>query len=153
MTFQKWRDVAELIALVAVVGSLIAVVTELRQTQAALQAQTYQDRAFDAIEWHMEIAKDPRLTISGLVLDSFDPANLTPAEHEIAKSIVRTILIDADNEHYQYQRGFLDEDFYHGDTVDTIERFGPVWRKSGIRESRHDFRVEVDRILSEYLEQ
>ena len=36
MSLDKWRDVAELVALVAVVGSLVLVVIELRQTQAAL---------------------------------------------------------------------------------------------------------------------
>jgi len=33
MNITKWKDVAEIIALVAVVGSLLAVAVELRQTQ------------------------------------------------------------------------------------------------------------------------
>ncbi len=153
MTIQNWKDAAELIALIAVVGSLIAVAIELRQTQAALQAQTYQDRAFDAIEWHMDIANDSRLIVARLQQDDFDPAKLTPAEHEAAKHILHSLKIDADNEHYQYQRGFLDADFYYGDTVDTIKMFGPVWRKFGLSEGRQEFRVEVDRILSQTSEQ
>ena len=146
MTIRKWRDVAELIALVAVVGSLIAVVIELRQTQDALQAQTYQDRAFDAIDWHMDLAKNPQLNILD---DDFDWENLTRTEYAIALNLLYATMIDFDNEHYQYQHGFLDDDFYHGDTVEGIVRMGPVWRKFGLRESRREFRVEVDRILSE----
>ena len=44
-----WKETAELIGILAIVASLIALVMELRQTQSALSAQTYQARAIDAI--------------------------------------------------------------------------------------------------------
>ena len=147
MTIQKWKDVAELIALVAVVGSLIALVIELRQTQDALQAQTYQDRAFDQIDLNLDQAKNPQLTI--IFQDDFDRENLTRTEFTVAINMLNVKMIDADNEHYQYQRGFLDEEFYYGNTVRGIMRWGPIWRDFGIQEPRREFRVEVDRILSE----
>jgi hypothetical protein len=52
MSIERWKDWFELIALVAVIGSLIAVVVELRQTQTqtAMQVQAYQARAFNGIE-------------------------------------------------------------------------------------------------------
>jgi len=46
---ENWKDTAELVALFAVVASLIAIILELRQTQNALEASAYQERAFDAI--------------------------------------------------------------------------------------------------------
>ena len=147
MTIQKWKDVAELIAMVAVVGSLIALVVELRQTQDALQAQTYQDRAFDQIDQHLDRAKNPQLTIQ--YQPDFDPENLTRTERTIAINMLYATMLDSDNEHYQYQRGFLDEDFYYSNTVRGIIDWGPVWRDFGIQESRRAFRDEVDRILSE----
>ncbi len=147
MTIQKWKDVAELIALVAVVGSLIALVIELRQTQDALQAQTYQDRASDQIDLNLDQAKNPQLTI--IFQDDFDRENLTRTEFTVAINMLNVKMIDADNEHYQYQRGFLDEEFYYGNTVRGIMRWGPIWRDFGIQEPRREFRVEVDRILSE----
>jgi hypothetical protein len=49
MKLSGWKDIAEIVALTAVVGGLAAVVIELRQTQAALMAQTYQARALDVI--------------------------------------------------------------------------------------------------------
>jgi hypothetical protein len=147
MAIQKWKDAAELIALVAVVGSLMAVIIELRQTQDALQAQTYQDRAFDAIDLSIELAKDPQL--NSIYQDDFDREKLTRTESVIAENMLYIELIDLDNEHYQYQHGFLDEDYYYGDTVPQIAKMAPLWREFGIRESRLEFRVEVDRILSE----
>lgn len=147
MRFENWKDAAELLALVAVVGSLFAVVIELRQTQAALQAQTYQERAFDAIAWHMETAKHPQLDV--LNPANFDRDNLTTAQTTVARSLLLALMIDADNEHYQYENGFLDEAFYRNDTLETIAMFAPVWREFGLKESRPAFRAEVDRVLAD----
>lgn len=147
MAVQKLKDIAELIALVAVVGSLVAVAIELRQTQDALQAQTYQDRAFDAIEWHFDVANNPQLSI--IFREDVDLENLTPTEYTVAFNMAIASMIDLDNEYYQYQQGFLDQEFYYGDTVGGIARMAPIWRKFGLRESRSDFRAEVDRILAE----
>lgn len=45
----NWKDIAELIGILAIVVSLVSVAFQLRQTQLALVAATYQARAFDAI--------------------------------------------------------------------------------------------------------
>ena len=147
MKVHKLKDIAELVALVAVVGTLAAVVVELRQTQSALQAQTYQDRALDAIEWHFDVAMNPQLNI--LFLEDLDPNTLSVEEYTVAFNMLIATMIDLDNEYYQYQNGYLDEDFYLGDTVRGIKEMGPLWRKFGLQESRNEFRAEVDRILSE----
>ena len=59
------------------------------------------------------------------------------------------MMIDLDNEHYQFQIGFLDPEFYENDTVSGIILFAPTWRRLGMREARKEFREEVDRILAE----
>ena len=56
MSVEKWREWIELVALITVVGSLVALIVELRQTQVALRAQAYQARAFDGIQWNMDLA-------------------------------------------------------------------------------------------------
>ena len=50
MKFSKWRETVELITLLAVLGGLVSVVFELRQTQEAISAQAYQTRALDAMD-------------------------------------------------------------------------------------------------------
>jgi hypothetical protein len=60
MKISGWKDFAELAALVAVVGGLVAVVIELRQTQSALSAQAYQARALDVINTMHEVSANPR---------------------------------------------------------------------------------------------
>ena len=82
MKFSNWKEIAELLTLMAVVGGLIAVVAELRQTQAALSAQAYQARAFNAMESNWTILGDRELQAlvmqfqtGATDLDSLDPAD------------------------------------------------------------------------------
>ena len=151
MSLDKWRDWFELIALVAVVGSLLALVVELRQTQKAMQAQAYQARAFDGIAWNFELAKDTLIREMQDRLDGpdFDPTTLDQSELSIAYHLISIVRIDLDNEHYQYQSGFLDSDFYQGETVERIRASAPIWRAMGIVSPRVEFKAEVDRILAE----
>ena len=143
---ERWKDVAELVALVAVVASLFAVVVELRQTQVALQAQTYQARAFDAIGFWIEMAQD--LELERLPPD-VDIGSLTEDEFKRAQRLYTAIRIDLDNEYYQYRNGFLDSGFYLNSTVSEIKAAAPVWRKLGVVEPVVEFSAEVDRLLAD----
>ncbi len=151
LSIERWKDWFELIALVAVIGSLIAVVAELRQTQTAMQAQAYQARAFNGIEWNMELARDESLRSMQAQLDSddFSPATLSQSELSLAKCLMTITRIDLDNEHFQYQSGLLDPGFYDGETVKWIKHAAPIWRELGDLSPRPEFRAEVDRILAD----
>ena len=151
MSIERWKDRFELIALIAVVGSLISVVMELRQTQTAMQAQAYQERAFNGIEFNMELAKDESLRSMRARLESadFDPATLSQSERSLAWHLMNIARIDLDNEHFQHQSGLLDPGFYHGETVIRIKQEAPIWRALGMLSPRPAFRAEVDRILAD----
>lgn len=151
MKFSNWKDIAELFALVAVIASLIAVVFELRQTQTALQAQAYQSRAFQSFDHHMDMLDRPNIDAlfneswrPGFQIESLDSRGRTQLTR-----IYHALRTDYDNEHYQYQHGFLDEDFYFSTTINDIKTFAPVWRTLGVDEARSEFREEVDRILAD----
>jgi hypothetical protein len=147
----KWKDIVEIIALFAVVASLVAVAFELRQTQAALRAQAYQARAFQAYENHYYMAEHPEFaSLSQSVQESdFDPDELSFEERNALNRMFSAAMTDVDNEYYQYQNGFLDESFYLTTTVVDIKFYAPIWRKLGIESLRPDFKAEVDRILAE----
>jgi hypothetical protein len=151
MTIEKWRDWIELVALIAVVGSLFALVVELRQTQIAMRAQAYQARAFDGIAWNFELSKNDviRDLQDRLEDPAFDLATLTPTERSIINRLITIVRIDLDNEHFQYQSGFLDPGFYQGETVQRIKGAAPIWRGLGIVSPRPEFKAEVDKILAE----
>ena len=151
MQIEKWKDGAELIALAAVVLTLIAVAVELRQTQTALQAQAYQSRAFDAIEWNFSVQTIPgaREMIDRMYADDFEAASLTAEELRLAITLMATVYIDVDNEHYQYTQGFLDEEFFEAETVVRIRESAPIWRALGLVERRPAFQDAVNRILAD----
>ena len=151
METKPLKEYAELIALVAVVGSLVAVVFELRQTQVALKAQAYQARAFDAIDISWRLSNDPELDVLLTNFESaqIDIASLTPLERSRLLSFYYVKRTDLDSENYQFMNGFLDPDFYHTTTEPEIKAFAPFWRKFGISEPRREFTDEVDRILGD----
>lgn len=141
---------AGILANVGVVIGLIFLGLELRQTQSAIQAQAYQARALDAIAWNFEIAKDEGLRRVQSALDSgnVNIGALEQNDRQIAVYLLDLIKTDVDNEHYQYQQGFLDPAFYEGVTIPMIEHYGPLWREIGVGEGREEFRREVDQILA-----
>jgi hypothetical protein len=151
MKISRWKDFAELVALIAVVGGLAAVVVELRQTQSALSAQAYQTRALDVINAMLELSANPERAI--LVSDYLDGRLTIDAASQEEVSQLRSHFYmrrtDLDNEHYQYQHGFLDPDFYETTTKREIKAHAPHWRAFGIPEPRQQFSEEVDRILAD----
>ncbi len=149
MKISRWKDTAELIALVAVIGGLIAVVMELRQTQTALRAQAYQSRALDVIAAMRVRYANPELDllIRKVYSSELDIESATPEERSQISSHFYIRRTDLDNEHYQFQNGFLDPDFYRTTTEREIKAFAPFWRALGISEPRQQFTEEVDRIL------
>ena len=151
MKLSGWKDIAEIVALAAVVGGVFAVVIELRQTQSALRSQAYQTRALDVISAMREYSANPELAIllSDFLANELTIENASPQELSQLRSHFYFRRTDLDNEHYQYQNGFLDPDFYHTTTEREIKAFAPHWRAFGIPEPRQQFAEEVDRILAD----
>lgn len=151
MKISSWKETAELLALVAVIGGLIAVVMELRQTQSALRAQAYQTRALDVIGAMRFSSANPELSllIQKVYSNEMDIESATPEEMSQIISHFYMRRTDLDNEHYQFQNGFLDPDFYRTTTEREIKAFAPFWRALGVIEPRQQFTEEVDRILAD----
>lgn len=149
----SWRETAELIGILAIIASLIALVMELRQTQSALSAQTYQARAIDAIGELLFIADSeylaPILTATNFGADYEAVANLDAGDRLRLSQYLHARMIDWDNEHYQYQNGYMDADFFEATTTQSVKKWAPVWRAIGLTEGRDEFRKYVDRVLAE----
>jgi hypothetical protein len=54
-----------------------------------------------------------------------------------------------DNMYFQYEQGYLDEEYYEHSFRGRVRRLAPVWQALGVRGSRKSFLQEVDRILAE----
>ena len=146
----KWRFIAEMIGIAAVVASLIAVVIELRQTQSAIDANTYQSRASDAVTFNTALMES-QLVTPILQMVTADPSTidtLTDEERFRLRIFFTSVRIDADNEYYQYQQGFLDDEYFENAFKPRIIRSARMWRAFGVDEPRPSFRDFVDEQLS-----
>jgi hypothetical protein len=149
----NWKEIVEIIGILAIVASLIALVMELRQTQSALLAETYQARAIDAIGELLIVADSeylaPILTKTSSGADFDAVADLSAGDQLRLAQYLRARMIDWDNEHYQYQNGFMDADFFEATTTKSVKIWAPRWRAIGLTEGREEFRKYVDQVLGE----
>ena len=136
MRFTEWKEIAELVGLVAIVASLVFVGLQLKQSQEIALATQYQSRAESVQE----------LVIAHLESDyvPFVPALRQGVEEGVPVGDIHTVhwlWIQMDNHYYQYQAGFLDQDAWEAQLRNTKElfsfcrmRFVYEWRKRGLRD-------------------
>ena len=153
MNQTNWKDIAELVGIAAIVASLIALTMELRQTQSALAAATYQARALDTIAGDRFLIESeyllPLLAKTNDGRDSDAIEGLSQVDRVRLRAYFRAEIADIDNEYYQYKNGFLDEGFFQDVTINSIRRTAPRWRAFGMTERRQEFREFVDSVLEE----
>ncbi len=152
MSATSWKDVAELIGIGAIVASLVFVGLELRQTQTALMASTYQARAFDAMNAQRGLADSEYI---GPLLAKIELDNEQSLERLSSEDLWRlrahvvSRMIDFDNEYFQYQSGYLDEKYFEGQFKPGLKRWAKRWRQLGMTEFRPELRELVDELLVE----
>jgi hypothetical protein len=49
---------------------------------------------------------------------------------------------------YQYQQGYLDEEYYRDSFRVRVRRLAPIWQALGLSGSRRSFEEELERILA-----
>jgi hypothetical protein len=147
----NWKEITEIAALVAVIASLVVIAMELRQTQDSLSAQAYQARAFQAYDFQLYMAERPEFDelFGKSEAPDFDVEDLSSSDRKTLLRLYAALRLDLDNEHYQYQMGFLDEGFYLATTARDVKTYAPIWRNLGMSSGRPEFMDEVDRILND----
>ena len=135
MKSTNWKDNAELIGIAAIVASLIFVGLQMKQSHDIALAAQYQARAETVMDLHqtyIEVGRVPRV-----------PALRNGLSETMTAADINEELwlwIAMDNHYFQYQSGFLDEDFWQrklrgikGRYADCDLRFIWDWRKNGLR--------------------
>ena len=136
MQFSKWKDIAELVGLVAIVASLVFVGLQLKQGQEIALATQYQARAEATQTLYLSHIE------TGYVAPV--PALRRGADNGATAQDISTMLwlwIQMDNHFYQYQAGFIAQDAWDAQLRNTREIYGNCelrfvydWRKNGLRE-------------------
>ena len=151
MKTEQWRFYAEMVGFVAVVASLLALIVELRQTQTAVSAATYQARAHDSIALN-NLLQDSEIILPLLVNTDLGNPDTIAALSDLERARLRVFFtgrrVDADNEYYQYQKGFLDDEHLEFGLKPFVRRNAPNWRALGVIEGRPAFKAFVDSVLA-----
>lgn len=153
MTIQDLGAIGELIGGAAVIATLIYLAVQLKQNTQSLEAsrllalaQTYQMRS-DALQAMLVQASDSdhigpiiiKLTSRGYPEDIESLDVLTEEERGRFRQWHIAQITHWDNMHYQYQQGFLDEEYFDDVFHPRVERLAPVWRALKVTAGRRSF--------------
>ena len=129
----KFRNIGELIGLIAIVASLVFVGLQLQQSQEIAIAGQYQNRADAAqnmVLTHLEAGHVQR-NFRDHLSDSVSAADI---------NLFHWLWLSQDNHFYQYMAGFLDEESWEAQLRNIKDiyaicdmRFVWNWRKTGLR--------------------
>jgi hypothetical protein len=163
MTIMQLGAIGEFIGAIAVVVTLAYLAIQIRQNTRAMAeaerlalAQTYQMRA-DALQNMLVHAADSehigpiltKLTGAGYPeeVSSLDALDLEERGRFRQWQIAQQT--HWDNMYFQYQQGFLDEEYYRDSFRERVTRLAPIWKALKLRGSRRSFNEEIDRLLEE----
>jgi hypothetical protein len=139
---------------IAVVATLVYLSMQVRQNTKSMGesrelaiAQNYENRSQAAAQHFLQKMDSPYFKETSLFLTPDSSENEVSKQRMIVS--LRWWMTTTDNIHYQYEKGFADQDYYETSLVSIVKMAAPKWRAAGIEENRTSFKIEVDRILAE----
>lgn len=159
MTIIELGALGELLGAVGVIATLVYLSIQIRQntrsldaTQRLALAQTYQMRS-DALQNMLVQAAASdiggiiyKVTAAGYPDDIGALDTLTPEERSRFRQWHIAQQAHWDNMHFQYQQGFLDEEYYRDEFVKRVQRLWPAWQALRLTGGRQSFFDELRRI-------
>jgi hypothetical protein len=155
----KLNDWMQVIGIFAVVASLIFVGLQMRQAQEISMSDAYQVRAAAAVEWTSAFAANAAALSAYRKATEGGVDTITPEEHDALRYTMLGVFYLFDNAHYQYQSGFLSDEFWVM-IQQNIKTYmaNPVARKlflekteRGVRPGFRDVLLEIDAELESEL--
>ena len=139
---------------IGVAVGLILLLVELDQNRDLVRAQIHQERA-DAWVANRFARADSEFLLPALqkIYDAGFPENLdamemlTPVERQRMIDVISAFSGDYDNLFYQYQQGYLDDEFYKTQIEPSIRGIAPWWKKYEML-VRPSFEKEIERIMT-----
>ena len=153
----------ELLGSVAVLVTLVYLSVQVRQSTRTMNeskklalAQTYQMRS-DALQMMLVHAADSehigpiitKLTGAGYPEDLGALEHLSKEERGRFRQWQIAQQTHWDNMFFQYQQGFIDEEYYRDSFRERVRRLAPTWKMLNITGARGSFVDEIENILAE----
>jgi hypothetical protein len=107
MTLEQYAYLAEIIAAIAVISSLVYLGVQVRQSNLLARAQTRHELTANLIELLQVPGHNPQL--AGLIRRANEGEDLNPDEAEQYLWYMRAVFRHWEDAHYQYRAGLYDE--------------------------------------------
>ena len=163
MTIIELGALGEFLGSIAVLATLVYLAAQIRQNTRTMNeskklalAQTYQTRS-DALQMMLVHAADSeyigpiitKLTNAGYPEDIGSLAHLSKEERGRFRQWQIAQQTHWDNMYFQYQQGFIDDEYYRDSFKERVRRLAPTWKALNIMGARRSFVAEIDNILLE----
>ena len=163
MTIIELGALGELLGSIAVLATLVYLSVQVRQNTRSMDeskklalAQTYQMRS-DALQMMLVHAADSeyigpiitKLTSAGYPEDLMSLQQLTTEERGRFRQWQIAQQTHWDNMFFQYQQGYIDDEYYRDSFRERVRRLAPVWKELDVGGARGSFVQEIDDILAE----
>jgi len=163
MTIMELGALGELLGSIAVLVTLVYLSVQIRQNTRSMDeskklalAQTYQMRS-DALQMMLVQAADSehigpiiaKLTGAGYPEDIASLEHLSKVERQRFRLWQIAQETHWDNMFFQYQQGFIDEEYYRDSFRKRVKRLAPTWRALNVAGARSTFNAEIEGILAE----
>ena len=163
MNWDAIGAIAELVGAIGVVATLIFLALQVRQSKEATEANTkaldetrrlasaqaYQNRSAEFERNAAEaVANSPYLPAIELKYHEGGLNSLTDEEALRLRQATAGSIARLDNIHYQYQQGFIDDEFYNSAFTQAVELLADKLKDFDIAVgSRPSFKAEIERII------
>ncbi len=163
MTLLELGALGEFLGSIAVLATLVYLSVQIRQNTKSMNesrklalAQTYQMRA-DALQSMLVHAADSehigpiitRLTTAGYPENIAALEVLSTDERGRFRQWQIAQQTHWDNMYFQYQQGFISEEYYRDSFRERVARLAPTWRALKVSGGRSSFNAEIEDILRE----
>jgi len=163
MSILELGALGEFLGSIAVLATLVYLSVQIRQNTKSMDeskrlalAQTYQVRS-DALQMMLVHAADSehigpiitKLTGAGYPEDISALESLSNLERQRFRLWQIAQETHWDNMFFQYQQGFIDEEYYRDSFRKRVKRLAPTWKALKVAGARRTFDDEVESILAE----
>jgi len=159
MTIEELGALGDFVGAIGVIATLAYLAVQVLQNTHSLEAsqrlalaQTYQMRADALQNMVVEAAASSVGAIIVKLTENGYPENIGALDALTMEERGRFRLWQIaqqthwDNMHFQYQQGFLDEEYYRDAFIERVVRLWPTWKALGLANGRRSFLDELERL-------
>lgn len=162
----NWRDLTEIVGFVSIVGGLVFVGLQLRQSQEIAIASQYQERASTAVEYYSSQMQNERALINQAekIASAVNSGTVSPALNSLVENHTpefvgmwfyqrRVFFVMLDNFHFQYRSGFMAEESWDAFRRQLRDELSDEATAAYYRDFGSSFRVSFEGLCEQILKE